>query len=452
MGLFDFFNKKNSKNTPNNKTEHTSENELFKPLEPYYAYLMCYTGMQQQGNYAPISAYEKPNGELVGFLYVFDESGAYSLNSDVVVELMKERFEKELATGQIKSYAILYHSEFDSENKSHDVALQDDEFKSISIAYGFNQLEKGHIAMPYTFDEEGINYHGLFGYSHEENNAVFKTQLEEKDYFQDRATMEIPAVTNDIGLTITKSNTHGLNSTWSGIFGFDRFNNKDGSQILKEYFALAMAGVGDDDNSGIVTSNVSFDDVDFKGVLKAGDPITLMPVIKTQYVVDVEHRDIQEWENVDNLEAIVSGKARDTFGIWYYATDYAEHRSRYLNEKNLNIHISGIAFVLDIHTNDKSGEVSYSDEFTGYFPSKDMPNFGCFDFIGDVEDFRETSLLDDHSLKAYIMTVRLITNDEIKDFFTIDMYVTPENMRFETLTKGMKVTGMFQMQGCISDS
>ncbi|WP_298895071.1 hypothetical protein [uncultured Psychroserpens sp.] len=451
MGLFDFFNKKTNKNTSKEQPLETSENELFKKLQPYYAYLMCYTGMQQQGNYAPISAYEKPNGDIIGFLYVFDESGAYSLNSDAVVELMEARFEKELAANEIKSYAILYHSEFDDTNNSHKVALQDDEFKAISIAYNFTNLEKGHIAMAYAFDEEGVNYHGLAGYTNEENNAVFKTQLEQKDYFQDRATMEIPTTTNDIGLTITKSNIHGLNNTWSGIFGFNRFNNKDGSQILKEYFALAMTKAEGDLDKGIVTSSIEFKDIDFKGVLQRGEPMTLLPIVKTDYVIDVEHRDIQEWENVDNLEAIVSGKARDTFGIWYYATDYAKNRQRYLTEKNLNMHISGIAFVLDIHTKDESSEVPYSDEFTAYFPSKDVPNFGCFDFIGEVEDFRETSVLDDDSLKGFIMSVRLITNEEVKDFFTIDIYVTPENMRFETLTKGLKVTGMFQMQGCIAN-
>ena len=79
-----------------------------------------------------------------------------------------------------------------------------------------------------------------------------------------------------------------------------------------------------------------------------------------------------------------------------------------------------------------------------------FPNYACFDFIGELEDFRETTLLSDNSLKAYIMKVRLITNPDMKDFFTIDMYVTPENMRFKELRIGMKLTGMFQMQGQIA--
>ena len=39
---------------------------------------------------------------------------------------------------------------------------------------------------------------------------------------------------------------------------------------------------------------------------------------------------------------------------------------------------------------------------------------------------------------------------EIPDCFTIDMYVTPENMRFTELKKGMHLTGMFQLQGQIA--
>ena len=35
----------------------------------------------------------------------------------------------------------------------------------------------------------------------------------------------------------------------------------------------------------------------------------------------------------------------------------------------------------------------------------------------------------------------------MKDFFTIDIFVTQENMRFTELQKGMKLTGMFQLQG-----
>ncbi len=79
-----------------------------------------------------------------------------------------------------------------------------------------------------------------------------------------------------------------------------------------------------------------------------------------------------------------------------------------------------------------------------------MPNYACFDFFGLLIDFKETSLLEGDILKGYILTVKLISNPEIEDFFTIDIFVTQENMRFKELTKGMKISGMFQMQGQIA--
>jgi hypothetical protein len=88
-----------------------------------------------------------------------------------------------------------------------------------------------------------------------------------------------------------------------------------------------------------------------------------------------------------------------------------------------------------------------SEDFAGYFPSRALLNYGCFDFIGVLEDFRETRLLIDDSLQGYILTIKLINHEEIENFFTIDIFVSPENMRFKELSKGMKLTGMFQMQG-----
>jgi hypothetical protein len=237
---------------------------------------------------------------------------------------------------------------------------------------------------------------------------------------------------------------------WAGIFGFENFRNGSGSKVLQEHFALTLTKPKNHLNNGTSTHILDFNDISFKAISKEGEAMTLMPVVKTNYAIPVINKEINEWENVDNLEAVITGGGRDTFGIKYFATDYAEKRDVYLSQKNLNMKISGIVYVLDIHKTDNSGEVKYSEDFTAYMPNKDFSSYGCFDFIGELEDFRETSLLDNNSLKGYIMKVRLITNHEVKDFFTIDMYVTPGNMRFRELTIGMKLTGMFQMQGQIS--
>ncbi len=92
-----------------------------------------------------------------------------------------------------------------------------------------------------------------------------------------------------------------------------------------------------------------------------------------------------------------------------------------------------------------------SEDFTTYAPSESLPNYACFDFIAQIVDFKETELLEDGSIKGYILKLKLITHEDSEDFFTIDAFVNKENIRFETLTKGMKVTGALQLQGKIAE-
>ncbi len=178
---------------------------------------------------------------------------------------------------------------------------------------------------------------------------------------------------------------------------------------------------------------------------------TIIPEVKTDYSLDFETRSIREWENALNLQAIVAGPARDTFGVWFFATDYAENRNIYMTQPHQKVNISGIIFILDVHTNtDLPDGTKMSEDFTTYAPSQDLPNYACFDFIGQVVDFKETELLEDGSIKGYILKLKLITNEDDDDFFTIDAFVNKENMRFETPAKGMKVTGALQLQGKIA--
>jgi hypothetical protein len=448
MGLFDFFKKKEDNETPKSETP---KSELFLSISKYNEYIVRFIGMQQQGNYAPISAYEKSNGEINGFLYVFGEDDSYSLSAYEVISRMETNFQQKLATDEINSYIILYHSQFANDN-NHALANDDNELKAITVSYDFKNGKKGKIGLSYFFENDEITYQGFKDFSQEENNIIFRTQLKDnKDYFQDREEIKVPLIENEIGLKIRKSNNSDLSNTWCGIFGFESYRKPNGSQILKEHFALARTKTPTVSTNTLTISQLEYEDVILKSVTYMDRPTTILPVVKTDYAIDVVNKEINEWENVDNLEAIISGGGRDTFGLTYFATDYAENREIYHSKKELKMNISGIAFVLDISTIDKSdGELKYSEDFTMYMPNNDLPNYACFDFVGQLEDFKETFLLEDKGLKGYLMKVRLITNSDMKDFFTIDIFVTPENMRIKELTKGMKLTGMFQMQGQIA--
>lgn len=444
MGLFDFFKKKDK--------EQEKSTPLFDAFQPYSTYLSIYINMQSQGNYAPIAAYEKPNGELEGFLYAHGEDDSYFIPATQTVENMKNHLEQQLQQEAIKSYAIFYHSKYNRDD-NHGVATLQQDLKAISVVYHFEREGKGAVALPYVFKQEEITYAGIANFSKEENDSLFKVVLEqEKDYFQDKVEIKPPSYENEIGLTIKQSNTQTLQHTWGGLLGFENYEKGEVNAILEQHSYLLYDKEPVWQQGAIAVSELKYQDVTFKAVNYQGSFIGLLPIIRTTYTVPFETKAIQEWEHVHQLEAIVSGRGRDTFGLWFYATDYAENRKQYHSQKNLEVHISGIAFVVDAYQPEPSeGEEGpqFSEDFTAYMPSNNLPHHACFDFIGELEAFRTTTLLENNSHQAHILTVRLITNAEQKDFFTIDIYVTPENRRFEELEVGMKLTGLFQMQGRI---
>lgn len=424
--------------------------ELFQEISKYSDYLVSFIKMQQQGIYAPISAYEDNNGKITGFLYM-NSSNSYSLMADEVVNRMESRFEKRLNANQIKSYTIFYHSQFNYDD-NHELAQNDEELKAITVAYNFGNKLVGKIGLPYIFENDEITYSAFREFSQNENSKLLNTELKEGlNYFEEREEIIAPETINKFGIKIKKSNAFDLVNTWCGIFGFNSYHSKDRSQIIKDYFSIILQKEPLFKNSIIRISQMQFDDVDFNAITINETPRIILPIIKTDYIIDVENTEIQEWENLGNQLAIVKAKGKDTFAISYLATDYGQNKEKYFAEKHHRVMISAIAFVVDIHKQSiESEDLNLSDNFTAYMPNDKLSEYACFDFIGELEDFKETFLLNANSLKGYLLKIRLITNPDVQDFFTIHMFVHPENMRFSKLEKGMKLTGMFQLQGQIA--
>ncbi len=461
MGLFDFFKKKQqqpevnpapqSEVKPEAQPAANNKPALYPYISRYNEYMVAFAGMQQQGNYAPIAAYEKDNGEITGFLFLLKDNN-YSLTIEEAVTAMKQKFEQKLADGTALSYVILYHSQFAGDG-NHAVATDGDEFRAISVSYRFKNGPAGAVALPYSFkNEDELVYHGFADFSREENSAIFNTQMTDgKDYFQEKEEVNAPETENAAGLKIKTWTSGNLADTWGGIFGFESYRKPNGSDHLNNFFAYALINAPVYKDGDVQVHEVPFTDIIFRVVTYKVQPQTILPVVSTSRRLPVENIEICEWQHVNDLEAMITGRGRDTFRVTYFATDYAQNRERYHTQKNLDVSIAGIVLVLDRYTPDPDSEIKYSEDFTAYMPTSGFDHMGYFDFIGELEDFRETGLMNDNSLKGYIMQVRLITNSDEKDFFTIDMYVTPENMRFSTLEKGMKMTGCFQMQGQLAD-
>lgn len=485
MGIFDFFKKKNNRqedvSTPVQQKEMPEEviveekvaevvetvpetvletpvqpqaveerkvNELYEKIKIYSDYVVYSIALQLRGDFAPISAFENENGQVEGFAYMITDP-TYGLPPQVVLSNMKEKFENELKEGKIKSYAILYHSQFNDDG-NHALAINPEDLKAITLSYHFAGSEEGKIALPYAFENENVTFKGFAEFSHDENNELMNTQLVEgKEYFTNREEIKSPEITNEAGILIRKSNVHSLANMWGGIFGFQNFQAQERySQYLMETMALCRVEEIPADEKA---KHTEFTDIKFKTFISE-DFNTIYPVVKTDFSLDFETKEIREWENVENNEAIVGGVGRDTFGLWFFPTDYFENKNKYQTQNKLNINISGIIFVLDLHESFELPDgTKTDDEFTAYKPSQDLPDYGCVDFIGKVLEIKESELLPDGSVKGFILKLRLITNSETEDFFTVDAFVNKENMRFAALRLGMQVAGAMQLQGKIAE-
>ncbi len=446
MGFFDFFKRKKTANAQH--SSHTEPSEVYNVVSKYNEYTKLFVNMMANGNYAPIAAYEKSNGEIIGYLYVTkDES--YMLSVEEVITAMKAEFTSRLAKNTINSYAIYYHSLFDND-QNHTAANDDQEPTAVSIILkdknGFGKT----IAIPYEFEDDGFSIGPMTDVTSEEYRQVLKTELTEgKDYFQERIAREPKMMVNKAGITIKTVNNGKVGDFWGGMLGFEYFRSSSPTELY-EYIAFAQEeGVSLKNDEGVSVQELTFDRLTLRAVSEHEQMRTSFPTVQTNYAIPIEHSQIDEWENSNNLEAIVYGKGRDTFAVRYYATDYAFNRKKYLENKFHRVRLSAILYVLDIPSDEKEGkgDVKFSDDFCMYMPSQESAEFGCFDFVGILEGIEEAKYFDNSKHSGYILKIRLINNPEIEDFFTIDMFINQKNRRFSDLVIGMKLTGMFQLLG-----
>lgn len=448
MGIFDFFKRKNDA-SPQKEVSNTDISPAYKVVSIYNEYTKLFVNMMASGNYAPIAAYEKTNGEIIGYLYITkDES--YSISIAEVITAMKAEFSNRMQANTIKSYAIYYHSVFNNDN-NHAIADEHNLPKAISIILKNNAGFEETLAISHQFEDDGFNVGPMTHITPQEFQKMLAVELQEgKDYFQERIEREPPTVENEFGVIIKTVNNGKVGDFWGGMFGFEFFREMS-HDALFQYMALARTKnmpiqVVDD----IQIHELNFNKLSLRTVSNSDDIITSFPTVQTNQAIDVSLKQIDQWEHSNDLEAIVYGGGRDTFAIRFYATDYAFNRKKYLSNTKVNVKLSAILYVLDKHTENKNQEtddLNMSPEFCMYMPSQESAEFGCYDFIGKLEYMEEANYLDNDEHSGYILRIKLINNEEIEDFFTIDMFVNKKNMRFTDLQIGMKLTGMFQLFG-----
>lgn len=255
---------------------------------------------------------------------------------------------------------------------------------------------------------------------------------------------------NRIEVTFDNTGKHGDN--FGGLFGFNYLESDHGYHYLREMIAFTSVQNSTLQNSIAKIHEHSFEDnglIRLRSITKkinnSQDIVSAYPYLYTNYILPFETRKIIEWSHASCMEAEITGGGRNTFGLTFFATDYAVNKERYKVEKKLNIKISAIALVLDLSNITEINGNVLSEEFSTYMPNKDMNSTSYFDFIGILNSFKKCNI-NEHSY-GYILNVKLINQETDPSFFTIDVFINKENMRMDELVKGMKLTGLLWFQG-----
>lgn len=433
------------------KIETKLDEKLFNNFKKYGEYVNLGINLMYSNSFAPFSAYEESDGTIKGFLFMNGKRNTFSFSVEESISKMEEKFESLLKNNQIKSYIIGYHSQYNNDD-NHTPSTKDENFKAISYQYNFEK-QKGHFALPYIFQNEEFYFQGFKEFTEEQNQWLFELNLEEnKNYFSEREEIIAPTYTNDLGIKIEQANQGSLGDIWGGFFGFEKLGSESGREFLIHTLAY-ISTYGEVFNyHNIKVSTITNDTIKLTTIHEIKNDITTgFPIIETNKIIEVTTKTISEWQHMKNIEAVIDGNGRDTFGVTFFATDYSYNREKYHNSKDLDINLSGIILHLEKfeHDNNDENTPKFSDEFTGYFDNNQLNYLGGFDFIGEIKAVEKINLKEPIDVDGYVLTMKLITH-EIEDFFTIDMFINPKNTELKNFEVGMKVTGLFLLQGKIA--
>lgn len=429
--------------------------EQFQIIYEYREYVVAFVSMMFKGNNSPIAAYQNIENNLVGYLYVAEDM-SFNYTVPETLNMMEVEFEKRMSAGTILSYALFYHSEYNNDN-NHEAINNYSRNSAITMKYKSAYLTYS-FGLPYSIKDDTVIYRGFSFFSNEQNKNILSAQLDgSKDYFQERIEIKPETSENECGLKIKKVNNGSVGNMWSGIFGFERLQGA-GRNTLTEYAAFTMSQTPGKNINDLIISDLKYFQVIFRFIQKKDKSFTtFFPVVTNFEFIGAENKLIAEWANVGGLEAVINGVGNDTFAINYFATDYAENKIIYHSNPKLNIALSGILLHLAVATTeeqklDLDDYTVFSKDLTMYLPHKELGEFGVYDFIGILEDFFGIHLLENGSISGYMLKIRLINEHLGEESFSIQMFVNKDNSEIEDYQIGMKLEGIFQMQGAIIPS
>lgn len=247
---------------------------------------------------------------------------------------------------------------------------------------------------------------------------------------------------NDIKLNKINYGSHG--NHWDAFFGFEKLK-KDQSTLFDLAETVLKNKKIKKINQKYSTTHLKTGALGTKMIIDSKKMTSFFPTLESEKAVPFETKSINEWSHVNGIEAQVLGAGRETFGLNFFATDYLENKNVYQKNKHLKIHLSAIAYV--VQEVEKLPD-NFSEKFVSYMPNQKTGDHSDYDFIGEIIDFKECVYGD---VSGFILTTKLIHNEEVEDFFSLDIFVNRQELKVKKLEKGMKISGCFWLQGRVSE-
>lgn len=286
----------------------------------------------------------------------------------------------------------------------------------------------------------------------EKNNS--KKALNDLFAEKDKNQKSVETISSEIEVLSDNTGAHGVN--FGGLLGFNYFNSEGGDNFLMNMVGFASMQAVILQSHVVSIKDAKFGNSDSiklrvinkNGTLENNSILSAYPYIKTNLILPFQIKKIVEWSHISNMEAEIQGNGRDTFGLSFFATDYAVNKQKYKSESRQDIKISAVVLVLDKSDLTEINGTPVNHDFVAFIPNNDYAKPTYYDFIGVLKSFTKVEITNGNY--GYLINVKLINNQDNPEFFTVDMFVNKENMRFEDLSQGMKITGVLWFQGEIA--
>jgi hypothetical protein len=248
--------------------------------------------------------------------------------------------------------------------------------------------------------------------------------------------------------------THGRHGDHhGGMFGFKRLQDGDAGDVLNVMMAMALTRSSENDDLALL--QIPFSEMEATathqlglGVLSMGEQmISAFPYLKPSRSMPFTTKDIYRWQNVNNLEADVVGNGKDTFGLGFFATNWAARQEDYYGQQRIEVMLSAVLLVLRNFVPEpaEEGQPAFAPGFCGYFANQDLPGKTYYDFIGLLRSVQAVTI---PGGSGYLLELQLINQEDDPDFFVVEAFVNAENVQMEEVPKvGDHVTGALWFQG-----